>query len=378
MMGQPTMHLPGFTSEALLYSTKNLDNFISFDFGVSASNPPVVPAYLTGAETQTARSGRPDSVARAEAIAVGPPSPQYSRGGRLPGFDAASSLYKTSGHYRMAVAGQNTSGNVGLRPLAGLLPRAAGTSPPELYLGKCDVECYCGDGGCLRDCEICVPCPKGVLPNGCGGCVVHTVACGAEPECPPGYVASCGTCCPSGLVACSCAGSCIDPSNDPDNCGGCGNVCPTGQVCMEGQCVCASGGVFCNETCCAAGQSCFNGCCATNAAGMSLIGFSNYLLFDCADWPDCAGSCQFIRDLGVSLVVEEDLGATVMPLGGGSPIPDGGFTLQLNAFNPSGEATDWMQYGILVQNNAISATIQYWNMTAFNSCTGAAPKIAQY
>ena len=60
--------------------------------------------------------------------------------------------------------------------------------------------------------------------------VVWSCATGkAPPTCDPGQ-SLCGT-------------TCIDPQNDPDNCGKCGNACPLAQVCSSGQCAqeCPSG-----------------------------------------------------------------------------------------------------------------------------------------
>ncbi len=36
----------------------------------------------------------------------------------------------------------------------------------------------------------------------------------------------------------ACAGSCIDTTSDPDNCGGCGTTCTSGKVCTASACAC--------------------------------------------------------------------------------------------------------------------------------------------
>ncbi len=72
---------------------------------------------------------------------------------------------------------------------------------------------------------------------------------------------SCGHVCSSGQVcdngACSsqcsastrlCGTSCADETKDPTNCGGCGTVCRSDQIC-NGACVCAQGKVLCNGIC---------------------------------------------------------------------------------------------------------------------------------
>jgi hypothetical protein len=110
---------------------------------------------------------------------------------RLPGFDAASSLYRTSGHYPMAVAGENYSATVGLRPLQGLFshPPSGPFPQPQVLTRTCE-PCYWSNGDCLQECETCFtyPCGPGqlpyVLPSGlpveCGGCSVNTVPCSAK------------------------------------------------------------------------------------------------------------------------------------------------------------------------------------------------------
>jgi len=59
-----------------------------------------------------------------------------------------------------------------------------------------------------------------------------------------------------------CEGQCINPANDPQNCGVCGKLCANGTYCGAGECVtppceatCA-GDSCCGMECCAAGQLC--------------------------------------------------------------------------------------------------------------------------
>jgi hypothetical protein len=280
---------------------------------------------------------------------------------RLPGFNASSTLYKTSGHYRVAEAGENYSGAVGLRPMPeshSPPPQSPGAfasfpSKPDRIVRNCD-PCYSSNGVCLQRCETCVPCPPGKLPNGCGGCTTTTVPCTAgTPQCNPGEVASCGICCPTGQV--NCFGTCVDTSIDAPNCGTCGNSCPTGQPCLGGQCICVFG-TFCDGQCCGEGQDCFNNCCATNTSGLTLSSSSNYLLTN-------GKNCQNIKDLKVSLKVTQDMFAISPTLGG-----DAGCTMQLNAYNPAGPTTNWMQYIFLVSGNAIQYQVQYWDMAAACAC----------
>jgi len=103
----------------------------------------------------------------------------------------------------------------------------------------------------------------------------------------------------------------------------------------------------CDDLCCSlASQGCFKGCCATNTSNLSLTGTYNYVL---------ASGCQNIEGLKVSLYVTQDMVATV------GTNQNGGFSMQLNAYNPKGPSTNWMQYLFYVLDNAIWADIQYWD-----------------
>jgi hypothetical protein len=96
---------------------------------------------------------------------------------RLPGFNAESSVYKTTSQYQMAV-GVFDSGQI----------------IPQLTCSKC----YCDDSGaCVQDCVI--PCPPGVKPNGCP--TEFTRPCRAPGRCSP----PCSPpppCCPPGCRQC--------------------------------------------------------------------------------------------------------------------------------------------------------------------------------
>jgi hypothetical protein len=119
------------------------------------------------------------------------------------------------------------------------------------------------------------------------------------------------------------------------------------------------GQTSCSGGCCPPGQGCFKGCCATNTAGLTLTSNSNYLL---------TNNCQNIKGLTVSLTAADDMVAAVTPFGGGPATQNGGFTLQLNAYNPAGPTTSWMQYVFLISGNAINYQVQYWDITAACGC----------
>jgi hypothetical protein len=42
-----------------------------------------------------------------------------------------------------------------------------------------------------------------------------------------------------------CAGMCVDPNSDANNCGACGTACATNQTCVSAQCIACAGGQVC-------------------------------------------------------------------------------------------------------------------------------------
>ncbi len=96
---------------------------------------------------------------------------------------------------------------------------------------------------------------------------------------------------PDGPLLCSeaqivCNGGCVDPANDPENCGDCNTICATG-VCIEGDClVCESDESVCGRQCinlatdpdncggcgipCASGL-CSNGKCEAAGTGRAIV-----------------------------------------------------------------------------------------------------------
>jgi hypothetical protein len=75
-------------------------------------------------------------------------------------------------------------------------------------------------------------------PNCCGTGCSATAATGvcsaAKPGIPVCVSGVCDFTCPFGWTRC--AGSCVQTSTDPANCGGCGSACPNAQVCQAGHC----------------------------------------------------------------------------------------------------------------------------------------------
>ena len=234
----------------------------------------------------------------------------------LPGFGAESSLYRSSGHYQMAVGAENSGGIA-----------VAITHPPH---------------------PLCNP----ILCSASGGvCVGWDVW---------GY----NVCCPKGQV--------------------CGDVCcPTGQFCLNfgrwgGICSCPDIGQTCGDLCCPQGQSCYEGCCLANPGELRFNSNANYLIANCTD-PNCLGDyCKYIQGLKVKFQVgTEDMVAVVTPYDNkvaGSPIPNGGFDIQLNANPPFGYRTTGMQYIFEIRDNVIRYQVQYY---ADGSCVYgcASPRI---
>jgi hypothetical protein len=93
----------------------------------------------------------------------------------------------------------------------------------------------------------------------------------------------CEAACAAGTIACGSGTppTCVDPMNDPGNCGGCGHTCPSGQGCLQG--VCAAS--------CFAGPS--SGCAPASGGPSSDAGVN--CSFCGANYTACGLSCA---DLG--------------------------------------------------------------------------------
>ena len=232
-----------------------------------------------------------------------------------PGFNASSSLYRTSRHYRMGVGVENVSETMAVPALVastmGVLPLAASPVPsspqllPEvigpLPLLQCQPCSLNESGECTQYCVHCpdpynvhycwastTPCaeccpefqsPCYVIGNRqfcCGRaetccdpvtnwcCPSDTPICcnpATRKCCPSGQTPCCGPggdlCCGPGELCCDPGNACADIQTDLSNCGGCGNVCPPGpanstRTCINGKC-----GWACNS----GYTKCVNACC---------------------------------------------------------------------------------------------------------------------
>ncbi|HMR05810.1 MAG TPA: choice-of-anchor L domain-containing protein [Polyangiaceae bacterium] len=127
-----------------------------------------------------------------------------------------------------------------------------------------------GLGSKLANCNgVCVD-PQND-PTNCGSC---GVACAQGEYCSQG---ACASTCGGGTTACN--GKCVDTNVDPANCGACGTPCQQGEVCSLGSCgiQCAGGTTKCDADCvdlqtnathcgscgntCKAGEVCAAGAC---------------------------------------------------------------------------------------------------------------------
>ena len=172
---------------------------------------------------------------------------------RLPGFNAETSLYKTSRHYRIGVefglADETIHPALSINDLI--------KSSPDFYFkGRYDFVSndFVSIRGCCKDClsfpcadESCrrqrsFYCTSKCSAEGIGGC-----------GCPPGRAVCEGLCCDPGDV-CTLDG-CSPPNQVCNNRGGClGECLPDG--------CCPPGNVVCNNHCCKLGWSCTSeGCC---------------------------------------------------------------------------------------------------------------------
>jgi hypothetical protein len=88
-----------------------------------------------------------------------------------------------------------------------------------------------------------------------------------------------------------CGGRCVNPQNDPTNCGGCGNRCQNDKpLCEGGTCKvppctasACTGGQCCGNMCCGAGQI----CCSVEGPLSGILGCHT----PTADQPTCAPGC---------------------------------------------------------------------------------------
>jgi hypothetical protein len=190
--------------------------------------------------------------------------------------------------------------------------------------GKCGHACSAGQMCCGGQCCT----PSNCCNNQCVDTSSNPQHCGTCANSCGGGVCAGGKCvgCPTGLSNCS--NTCVNLQTDTRNCGNCGHVCTGGWTCQQGTCSCSQG------------QTVFNGCCITNAGNLSLSSNSNYLF---------SNSCNPILGLTVSLQVTQDLNAAQ------------GFSFQLNAYNPAGPSTSWMQYVIMMNGTGFAARIEYWD-----------------
>jgi hypothetical protein len=246
-----------------------------------------------------------------------------------PGFTAEHSLYRTCRNY--CTFGTHPQANgMTLQLLPSQIPppiHPCGLLVPCYVSGTTVFCCPPGQSCCDPDTNTCC------LPGQC---------CNGE-CCSPGHACCNGECC--GLPGWSCCN---------------GECCPPGQCCNG---ICCPNGVCCNGVCCSGNQACFNGCCASYTVGLTPNGNNNYIFMSSAN----GNICQNILGLKVSLNVTQDMVATVT--GGGTTTQNGGFSMQLNAYpGVSSPTTDWMQYVFIISGNAINSQVQYWDLTAWQSC----------
>jgi hypothetical protein len=170
----------------------------------------------------------------------------------VPGFCAASSLYRSAHVYRGS-ADWDCGGSVVTLQVADVSCQAqCRVDASELYL-DCRVGRHCATSTCVHECGVARDSFLGQCLQRCtdegGGCSRPLINCygacvntSTDPKncgvcgrvCTTGICAN-GACgCPAGLS--SCGGSCVNVSTDPLNCGSCGTSCGAGMVCCNGVC----------------------------------------------------------------------------------------------------------------------------------------------
>jgi hypothetical protein len=120
--------------------------------------------------------------------------------------------------------------------------------------GQCMNGGAATDGGATQTC----PQPNKFCPDQAGGQYCANVMydrnncgqcgrlCAANEMCNNGQCVvggggpDAGVTCPAGFL--TCAGRCVDPYNDTNNCGFCGNICQAGYYCMGRECIPQGGG----------------------------------------------------------------------------------------------------------------------------------------
>jgi hypothetical protein len=239
------------------------------------------------------------------------------------------------------------------------VPRRLPTAPPSYFNAPslrgggwhtfCDPCSRDTAGACVADCQ---DCPAGELPDG-PNCVEYSKACN-DNECDSSKPEPCSL-----------------PSRAPF-------YCPTGTSCCNPDlnlCCTATNPQCCGSTCCAATDTCCSGVCRPPT---TLQSNQNHLLVQRTPTPypmSPSVTCENIKDLKVWLTATQDLVATATtPSTSGPPVvaKDGGFTFQLNAYNPAVPTTNttWMQYVFWLTGSAINYQIQYWDLaTACGCCT---------
>ena len=181
----------------------------------------------------------------------------------LPGFTGDASLYRSRTNYRH-----------GSRS-----PGAATHVRFALHPAARPASCKAGCGPCV---------PDSTSSTGCS----HTCFT-APPACEDTtHPCACPATCATGWLRCS--GKCVNPANDPTNCGGCAIKCESG-ACVASKCLpCGPGQSPCGTQCCPTGEccgstglcKCAGNCCAKNELCCPATGCTNI-----SSDPNNCGSC---------------------------------------------------------------------------------------
>jgi hypothetical protein len=268
----------------------------------------------------------------------------------MPGFSAEASIYK-SGRYYCHTNASGLDSTVWVGPTSNLevatdsriQSSRAGPQRASTVYEQCGVcEVNLSDEGCAWGKPADSPCG--------GSDVVDSTPLLAGQVMPAACVMNSQgqLCCtqPDGTVKCSVPLTTRCPVGQ----------CPAGQTCCGG--ICCPEGNCCSDTCCSTAQICSNGCCVTSGTSGSLGGFTNVLF-------TAASRCQNILGLTVSVELTQELFAA------------DGFSIQLNAYNPVGPPTSWMQYVLMVNGDQVGARIEYWDIAQFDACLQSTPAFLQ-
>lgn len=144
------------------------------------------------------------------------------------------------------------------------------------HCGACNQTCSSGQTCIQGKCQFLCPPAQRLCGSECVNIQVNPLHCGGcDKKCGTNERCDNSTCqlCPSTAPACGpigqqnccslscCNNACIDPTTNPNHCGGCNNACKNGEYCNNSQCKrCPPQLASCGKSCCDSASCCNNAC----------------------------------------------------------------------------------------------------------------------